>query len=290
MVKYKQSKLSGIASKLILIALLFPFVSKSNEPEKSPGARAAGVGSSTIALADPWSIFNNQAGLGHQRNYWAGVYHEKRYFLNELSFSSFGSCIPVKPGTFGIGVTHFGYSQFSQSKFGISYGMMLSKNISAGIGINYHSVKIVNGYGSAGCITAEGGIIYKPIEKISIGAHVYNPTQSSFGDNQNLPTTFGLGIAYQPTESVLILVQGDDNTLTSPTFRTGLEYSPVKKLSFRAGLISNPMSLSFGLGWNVKNLNVDLAFSYHQVLGYTPYISLAYTFGGGAKNQGKPEQ
>lgn len=290
MLIYKQSKFRIIASKIFLIALLFPFSAKPIEPEQSPGARSAGIGSSTIVLADPWSVFNNQAGLGQQRNFWAGVYHEKRYFLNELSFSSIGGCIPVKPGTFGVGVTHFGYSQFSQSRFGLSYGMMLTKTISAGIGINYHMVRIANGYGSAGCITAEGGIIYKPIDKISIGAHVFNPTQSSFGENQNLPTTFGLGIAYQPVESVLILIQGDDNTLTSPTLRTGLEYSPVKRLSFRAGLISNPMTLSFGLGWNVKNLNVDLAFSYHRVLGYTPYISLAYTFGGGMKNQVKPEQ
>lgn len=290
MANYKQSQLRRVASKLILIALLFPFSAKSIEPEQSPGARSAGIGNSTIALADPWSVFNNQAGLGHQRNFWAGVFHEKRYLLNELSYSSLGSCIPVKPGTFGIGVTHFGYSQFSQSRFGLSYGMMLTKTISAGIGINYHMVRIANGYGSAGCITAEGGIIYKPIEKISIGAHVFNPSQSSFGENQNLPTTFGLGIAYQPVESVLILVQGDDNTLTSPTLRTGLEYSPVKRLSFRAGLITNPMTLSFGLGWNLKNLNLDLAFSYHRVLGYTPHISLAYTFGGGVKNQVKPEQ
>ena len=125
-----------VSSRLILLALLLPLIVLSNEPEKFPGARSSGLSNSTIALADPWSIFNNQAGLGWQRSYWTGVFHESRYFLNELSYTSMGGCFPVKPGTFGVGVTHFGYSQFSQSRFGLSYGMMLSKTISAGIGIN----------------------------------------------------------------------------------------------------------------------------------------------------------
>ena len=146
-------------SKLFLFALLFPFIAFSNEPEKFPGARSMGLGNSTIALNDPWSVFNNQAGLGWQRKYWAGVYHEKRYFLNELSYSSLGGCIPVKNGSFGIGIAHFGYSQFSQSRFGLSYGMMLSKTISAGVGINYHTIKLAQGYGSSNAVTAEAGII-----------------------------------------------------------------------------------------------------------------------------------
>ncbi len=276
--------------KLFLFALLFPFIAFSNEPEKFPGARSTGLSNSTIALTDPWSVFNNQAGLGWQRNYWAGVYHENRYFLNELSYSSLGGCIPVKTGTFGVGVTHFGYNQFSQSRFGLSYGMMLTKTISAGIGINYHTVRIAQGYGSSGAITAEAGIIYQPLDKIAIGAHVFNPTRSSLGSDQNLSTSFGIGLAYRPAETVLLLVQGDDNTLTSPVVRTGIEYSPIKKLCFRAGMSSNPMSLSFGLGWRTKSISFDLAFSYHRVLGYTPYISLSYTFGSNTKIQDKPEQ
>ncbi len=277
-------------SKLFLFVLLFPFIAFSNEHENFPGARASGLSNSTIALTDPWSVFNNQAGLGWQRNYWAGVYHENRYFLNELSYSSLGGCIPVKTGTFGFGITHFGYSQFSQSRFGLSYGMMLSKTISAGIGLNYHTVRIAQGYGSSGAITAEAGILYQPLEKIAIGAHVFNPTRSTLGSDQNIPTTFGIGLAYYPVESVLLSVQGDDNTQTSPVVRAGVEYSPIKKLCFRAGMSSNPMSLSFGLGWRVKSISFDLAFSYHRVLGYTPYISLSYTFGSESEIQDKPER
>lgn len=278
-----------VSSRLILFVLLCPLTAFADEPEKFSGARSSGLSNSNIAINDPWSVFNNQAGLAWQRDYWAGVYHENRYFINELSYSSLGGCIPVKPGTIGVGITQFGYNQFTQSRLGLSYGMMLSKNISAGIGINYHTIHLAGGYGNSECLTVEGGIIYQPLTKITIGAHVFNPTRSSFDRNETLPTTFGIGLAYHPVESVLILVQGDDNTLSSPMLRAGVEYSPIKRLSFRAGMASNPMSLSFGLGWRAKSISIDLAFSYHRVLGYTPYISLSYTFDSKSKIQDNHE-
>jgi len=167
--------------------------------------------------------------------------------------------------------------------------MMLTKTIAAGVGINYHTVRLANGYGSAECITTEGGVIYQPIEKIAIGVHTFNPSRSSLGRSQNLPTSFGIGLAYRPVHYILIVLQGDDDTQTSPVFRTGIEYSPASSLSIRTGMSSNPMSLSFGLGWMVKDIRFDLAFSYHEVLGYTPYISLAYTFDSKHRNRDKPE-
>jgi len=275
---------------LILFTLLLPAVSFSSEPDKAFNARAAGLGNSSIALSDPWSISINQAGLGWQRSCWVGVSHENRYLIKELSYSSLGGCIPVKPGTFGISLTHFGYSQFNQSQFGVSYGMMLSKTIAAGVGINYHSLRIASGYGSSSCITAEGGVLYQPVEKFAIGAHAFNPFRSSLGSDQNLSTSFGIGLAYQPASYILITLQGDDSNQSTPVFRTGIEYNPVRNLSIRAGMSSNPMSLAFGLGWRVKGMTFDLAFSYHEVLGYTPYLSLSYTFGSKASNQDKPEK
>ena len=290
MIGFWRKKLKVSSGKLIFFAFFLPLTSFSSEPEKFPGARAAGLGNTTIALTDSWSMFNNQAGLGLQRNYWAGVYHENRYFIKELSYSSMGICIPVKPGTFGVGLTHFGYSQFNQTRFSLSYGMRLSKTVAAGIGLNYHTLQIANGYGSTSCISAEGGIIYQPISKITIGAYAFNPTNSKLGDDKNLSTTFGIGLAYQPADKVLIVIQGDDNTLSDPVFRAGVEYAPVKNLYTRIGISSNPMMFSFGLGWLVKSISFDLAFSYHEVLGYTPYVSVAYTFGGKAKKTEKAEQ
>jgi len=290
MLDYWQKHCFNTSRGLIIFVLLLPIISFSSEPDKTPSARTAGLGGSSIAIADPWSVFNNQAGLGWQKDYWAGVYHENRYFVKELGFSALGACIPVKPGTFGVSLTHFGFSQFNQSRFGLSYGMMLSKSIAAGVGLNYHSLHLSSEYGSTSTITAEGGIIYQPLEKISIGAHVFNPTQSSLGSSQNLPTSFGLGMVYKPNKNIFITIQGDDNTQSSPVFRAGLEYSPVSSLSIRAGMATNPMNLSFGLGWRVKQLVFDLAFSYHEVLGYTPYLSLSYTFDRQASNQEKPLQ
>jgi hypothetical protein len=290
MIGCRWKRVFNSSCRLILPYLLLPSFALANEPDKTIGARGAGLSNSTIALVDPWSIFSNQAGLGWQRDFWVGIHHENRYFVKELNNSSLSGCFPVKPGTFGVAITHFGYKLYSQSQFGLSYGMMLSKNIAAGVGINYHSVRFSSGYGSASCVTAEGGIIYQPFEKIAIGAHVFNPSKSSLGSSQNISTSFGIGLAYRPAEAILITLQGDDNSSSSPAFRTGIEYSPAKRLSIRTGFSSNPVAMAFGLGWKVKSIIFDLAFSYHEVLGYSPFVSLSYTFSSKKSNQATPEK
>lgn len=267
-----------------------PVCSFCQEIQISNSARTAGLGGCSISISDSWSVINNQAGLGSQRSYWAGIYHENKYLVKELGYSVLAACIPVKPGTFGISLTHFGYSQYSQSRFALSYGMKLSSNIYAGVGLNYHTLKLANEYGSASCISVEGGIIYNPIEKLTLGAHIINPTQSTFGSSKKLPTSFGLSLAYKPNRNIILIVQGDDNTQYKTVFRTGIEYNPIKRVSIRTGIASNPTEVSFGLGWRVKHMVFDLAFSYHQILGYTPFASLSYTFSDSAKSQDKTIQ
>jgi hypothetical protein len=46
----------------------------------------------------------------------------------------------------------------------------------------------------------------------------------------------------------------------------------------RGGISTNPGIYSFGFGVDYKKLRVDFSSSVHNVLGYSPQISLIYTF------------
>ncbi len=256
--------------------VLVPLLSAAQE--QIPGCRSAALGNSTFAIPDGWSVFTNQAGLAWQKDYWVGVHHENKFFVKNLGFSAIGADIPVKPGTFGVGMTHFGYNQFNQTRASLNFGMLLTEQFAAGIGLNYHYVHLAGSYGNSDAISAEGGIIYKPTKKCGIGVHVFNPTASTLNSKDDLPTTFGIGMFFKPVKYLLLTFQGDDNSVTKPVFRTGFEYNPVENMSVRAGFTSNPSVVSFGLGWQIIGINLDLAFSYHEILGYTPLISVSYQF------------
>lgn len=258
-------------------------------PEEQPGSRAAGLCYSVTSLTDAWSLFHNQAGLGFQENPWVGVHHENRFISPDLSFSAIGGVIPVKPGALGIGIKRLGFSQFSQTKLGLAYGMKLAPTLSAGIQLNGHHLFFAGEYGSTTTFSAELGIIYTPAENLNVGMHVVNPTRSKLHENERLPTVVNLGISYQLSNMLMVTGGAEKNIDAAFTFKAGIEFLPINDFYIRAGMSTNPSQLGFGMGYRVAPIQIDFAFSYHEYLGYTPHFSLSYTFGYNRKNIAKDE-
>jgi hypothetical protein len=47
-------------------------------------------------------------------------------------------------------------------------------------------------------------------------------------------------------------------------------------LALRLGFGSDPSQYAFGFGWKLKTFRLDVAAGYHQVLGFSPQVSLTY--------------
>jgi hypothetical protein len=272
-----------------VVLLLFTFnIAKAGLPEEKPGSRAAGLAYSTVSLTDGWALFHNQGGIGFYESIWIGAHHENRFLTPELSFSAIGALLPVKYGTFGLSIKRLGFSQFNQTKIGLAYGMKLAPNFSAGVQLNAHYVYFAGVYGSTAAITAEGGFIYSPNDRLNIGFHILNPTRTILVEKERIPTLFNLGLSYQLSEMVVVTSGVEKNIDTKFDFKAGVEFEPIKNLAFRTGVSSNPSLLSFGLGYKVNAFQMDFAFSRHEMLGYTPHFSVSYIFGN-PKTKGAPE-
>jgi hypothetical protein len=77
----------------------------------------------------------------------------------------------------------------------------------------------------------------------------------------------------------LLITEAEKDIDNPARFKAGVEYKIVDALHLRGGIATNPSQYSLGVGINVKDLKIDLATSYHEVLGVTPAISLSYFFG-----------
>ncbi len=284
-----------IRAKLVFLMLasactLNPSITLADFPQEQPGSRAASLSYSAAALTDSWSLFYNQAGLGFAEHSWVGVHHENRFITPELNFSAIGVILPVRVGTLGVSVKRLGFSQFGQTKFGLAYGMKLAPTFSAGVQLNAHHVFIAGEYGSATVMSAEGGIIYSPSDRLNIGVHIVNPTRSKLLEEPRIPTMFNLGLAYQISEMVLV-TSGVEKSLDDPfSFKAGVEFMPIKNLAFRTGMASKPSLISFGVGYQVASIQMDLAFTRHEILGYTPHFSLSYLFGSNKQKSSTAEE
>ena len=273
--------------KLLLIILLWPSFAFANNGNDPVGARPAGMANAALTFTDIWSSFQNQAGLAYIEHFTAGAFYESRFLVDGLAFAGFAGAMPLGNGSIGLNYSNFGYSIYNEGKLGLNYAMKLSQKFSVGVQINYHTTRIATeDYGNAGALSAEIGVRMKVSERVTVAAHLFNPTRSTLVDNgdfaipdEKVPTVLRLGVGYQISEEVLFAGEVEKDIDQSTLFRGGIEYQPVEMLYLRLGASSEPSLFSFGLGLDFNSFQFDLASTYSSILGYSPQISLTYNPG-----------
>lgn len=252
------------------------------------GGKSAGMGKTSVAVADVWSVSNNQAGLAFLKDAQIGIYYNNSFTTKNTGFQTIAMAVPTKKtGTFGINVSYFGYSDYNESKIAFAYGKKLGEKFGVGIKINYFNLQQAEGYGNKSLVIGEIGLMGEPTKNLFIGAHLYNITRTMLvkddvDDNVNvkveIPTVLRIGIGYKFNDNVFAAAEVEKDLTNTPVFKAGLDYKVVEKFYLRAGLSTYPTSSTFGIAYKTESLNIDLSFATHQNLGMTPHISVSYIF------------
>jgi len=268
---------------LLFILLIFNYLSvfSQNENLISLGARSTAMGNSSVTLIDVWAVNNNQANLGFIKSSSVGIHYENRYGISSLGYKSVAGAFKTNSGTFGVKFNYQGYSTYNNIETGISYGKSFGEYFAAGIQIDYIHTSLTQDYGSAGMALAEIGILAKPVNNLFIGAHVYNPTMTQYSKTTNterIPTIYKFGAGYKFDDMAFLTAEIVKDIDYPFIFRAGLEFNLVENFVARAGISSNNSLISFGAGYKTKGFHINVAFSYHSYLGYSPFISVVYNF------------
>jgi len=247
------------------------------------GSRAAALGGAGVMSSTLWSASHNQAGLGFYPHLALGLHHENKFFVPEFSLHSLVFCLPTGTGTFSLSYSYFGYPVYNESKIGLGFGKALNEKFSAGIQFDYLNTYIDDETGNHGAVAIEAGVLARPAQNLLIGFHVFNPTHSRYSkrnDNEHIPMIFKLGIGYIYQDNLFICFETEKDLERGPVcYKAGIEYRIFPAISARTGVkVGDFTEHSFGLGFILKNIRADIAFSRQQVLGYTPHFSLQYTF------------
>lgn len=264
-----------LASLIFISILSSAYAGHENE---TTGARGKALGGASITLADGWSGGNNQGALGFVDDWNFGVAYQNNYLLPELGLKALAVTAPVGAGTFALSGHSFGFSQYTENRIGIAYGRPLNKRLGIGVQLNYLETRIGDVYGRRGTLVAELGLLIKASDNIQLGVHVYNPTRSKLADydDERIPSILSIGGQYTFSENVKALVEVEKDIDRPVNIQTGVEYSPVENFDLRVGFATAQQSLNFGLGYNWRNLQMDLAAHWNQNLGYGTTASLGY--------------
>lgn len=244
------------------------------------GGRFQGMGNAAVAVNDLWNTDHNCGGLGFLRRPALGAGFTNYFLLSSTGISSFAAVLPVKQGTFGLSLSNSGYAQYSEFLTGISFGKSFGDKISAGIRLDHLQIAQGAEYGKKQLLMAELGFMSKLSSKLTFGAHLFNPTRSKIHEwqNERVPTVLSAGFAYTFSDKALASLEVEKNSYYAADIRAGLEYKPVREVALRMGFNTRPQTVTFGVGMQFPAFSLDLASSWHSVLGFSPGISLQYHF------------
>jgi hypothetical protein len=281
--KNKHKSVSGLWAKLFLPGILLIHIIPElyAQSDNFPlGARAAALGNAYSMESDLWAVQHNQAGLGFYPHLAVGFHHENKYVIPENNLHAVAFTFPVNAGTFGLSYSYFGYSGYNESKVGLGFGKQFGNGFAAGVQINYHHNYILGEFGNRNAFTIEGGVQYKAGENVILGAHLFNPTRSRISyDQDTIPTVFRTGISVRPLDNLVVLFQLDKRLDRKIRLQSGLEYKILSSLFLRGGIMTQPFTSTFGIGYEMGRISADVAFSRHQILGFTPHFSLQAKLG-----------
>jgi hypothetical protein len=267
---------------LFLLALFILSVNHlSAQNDNFPvGTRASALANAYVAESDLWSVSHNQAGLGFYPHFAIGFHHENKFVVPEYSLHAMALTVPGLSGTLGFSYSYFGYTKFNESKFGLAYGKAFGNKFAFGVQLNYHHTYLEGDFGNRNALSVEGGLQYKPTDKIVLAAHVFNPTRATISESvlDTIPTIMKVGTSIRPFEKIFVSLEVEKYLEEDVNIKTGLEYLLFESLYLRGGLSTKPLTTTFGLGYKIKKLSADIAFTNHEILGFTPHFSLQVEF------------
>ena len=268
-----------IVFSLFLLFILFKPAIASGE-WIAQGGRAAGMGLSSAAVSDFWSINNNQAGMAFYDKTAAGIYFENRFLIKEMGTQTGAFTLKTKYGMLGATVAYSGDENYSNTKAGLAYALKFGDRFAAGIQLDYIGTKLGEEYGKRGNVTFDAGIMVKITDQLTFGAHTFNPMHVKLSDynNERIPTCLNAGFGFAFSDKLLLTAEAYKNSAFPMELRTGAEYKLGNIAYARIGLSTNPARYTFGFGIIMKNITFDLSSSVHSQLGYSPQVSVQFSF------------
>jgi hypothetical protein len=244
------------------------------------GAISTSMAGLNSTSSNVWSINNNIGQLSNMEFSSASISVFQPFLVSDFTTSSIAVGLLSKNGGFGISYSNYGNEFLQFHSTGLGYSMSLNDQFSGGIKINYHYINAGNIYLNKSAISADLGIGAQLNEELKIGVQIINPTLSELDDydNERIPTVMQIAIGYELSDEVSAHFAVNKDIIYPASFLAAIEYKPNKSIVFRGGVGTNPSLASFGIGTSLKKFMIDIAAQYHQILGFSPEISLTYSF------------
>ena len=236
------------------------------------------LGGCGLTQTNVWSNLSNQAGLAEITQLSVGVSAKNSFGIKELSTHVAIFALPVSGGVFGLNVAYTGFELYNETKIGLAFGKKLSKSFNVGIQGDYLGIYADGSTNNKNSFTFEIGAQKRLMRDLTLGIHIFNPIAVKLNETEVIPSIFKLGLRYDANSKVSVFTETELENGENGILKAGLEYKIIEQLQLRTGFSTNPAKNTFGIGYTLNNIKVDIAINRHQLLGYSPQFSISSTF------------
>jgi hypothetical protein len=245
------------------------------------GAPSAALANTMVTDTNVWATANNPAGMPWLTKGGIAIGYRNAFAIENLGSKSIATILPFGNSAFGLSMHRFGYTSYSNSRICVSYGLRLGEKLSVGAQGQYHSLVLEEVYGKVNYFTIGLGVRFVATKNLTLGVHVHNPNQARVADynSERSLSRIAAGMSYTWSSRLRMTAEMQQVSNQKGGIRAGLEYAPVSSIVIRCGGGTGPTLFSFGFGWKVKYIDLDVATHYHEVLGFSPQVSLTWARG-----------
>lgn len=166
------------------------------------GARAIGVGGAFTGLANSsFALFYNPAGLMLLPHREVSFFYAQPFGLSELSDFAIAfadpQTLPAGFGAFGAAARRFGFELYNETAVSLGYANVFERRFFFGATLSYQLFSI-QGYGNAGVISLDVGILALITPELSLGVSALNLNRPSIGlSNEEIAQVYMAGLSYR---------------------------------------------------------------------------------------------
>jgi len=264
-----------------LKAIILVLITFEVQAQQFIGAPFAGMGNTGIAQWGLYSISTNAAGLKSLSRPSIALAYQQHFLLADLRTQALLFATPIhSSGYMGFFVHNYGIQSISNElKIGSVYTKTFGPRISTFTGLNYHQY-FIRQYSNDHTYSVDIGVQYQWNSLLNIGLIARNINAARFQQDVNarIAQQWGLGLYYILYENIHLSAESLRDELKNIFSRAGISYRIDHVIHLRTGLATLPMQYFAGIGLHFKNLQMDMAASFHSKLGTSPQFAMAYVF------------
>ena len=234
------------------------------------------AGTYTQQSSNAFSFTANQAALAYATTFMAGLYGERRFMLQELSWYQMAATLPTRSGNFGLKGTYFGNVVNTEIELGLAYGRKLGDKVAIGGQFNYYTQRVPQYY-TTHAVSIEAGVLLKLNEQVQAGFHIYNPNGAPLSKTEEkLPAIYTAGLGYAPSDRLIITGEIQKIEDEPVNLKAAVSYQFDKRLYAKAGISSANAVYTIAGGVKLSSIALEVITSIHPQLGMSSGLMILF--------------